>query len=153
MVLGWAGRGSKEFRGLDLMKEAAEKTNWILKIQNADEKKTPPDSMPEFYQSLDCYINASESEGCSITVLEACSCGLPLLGTQTGVTPELISEGRTGYLIERDVDSIVCALNKLNKLQCRILGTNMRIRILDDWTWKKQAVGYKNLIEFGLKYD
>ena len=151
MILGWVGRSSQaEFRGLDLIQTAANAEGWVLRVQDADASRRPPGNMPGFYNSIDCYINASESEGCSISVLEACSCGRPLLATMTGAAPVLVKEGETGYSIERNVSSISTALRKLSKAECRWMGSNMRSSVLKDWDWSTQAKNYGRLIELGL---
>jgi len=49
---------------------------------------------------FDIVVSASYSEGTSNTILEAQACGIPVVGTQAGGTPELITHGETGVLIE-----------------------------------------------------
>ena len=40
-------------------------------------------------------------EATSITGLESISCGLPLVGTRVGGIPEIIKDGKNGYLIDK----------------------------------------------------
>jgi glycosyltransferase involved in cell wall biosynthesis len=50
----------------------------------------------------------SLSEGISNTILEAMACGLPVIATRTGGTPELVDEGVTGDCFEPgDIDALV----------------------------------------------
>ena len=53
-----------------------------------------------FYRNnpLDLFMNVSESEGIPVSVMEAISCGLPIVATAVGGTPEIVSE-RNGKLL------------------------------------------------------
>lgn len=51
--------------------------------------------MPAF----DVYVNASTTEGISLTILEAMSSGLPVVATAVGGTPEIVVEDETGLLV------------------------------------------------------
>jgi len=57
------------------------------------------DSVPEVISKLDIFILPSLGEGISNTILEAMSCGLPVIATNVGGNPELVSEGSTGMLV------------------------------------------------------
>lgn len=57
----------------------------------------------QFYheQSVDIFLNTSQSEGISVAMMEAASCGIPILATAVGGTPEIVSE-QNGYLLSTD---------------------------------------------------
>jgi glycosyltransferase involved in cell wall biosynthesis len=52
------------------------------------------------YHALDVYVVASRQEGGPKAVLEAMATGVPLVSTRVGQTPELVEEGRTGFLVD-----------------------------------------------------
>ena len=55
--------------------------------------------IPEMLNYLDIFVLPSLAEGISNTILEAMSCGLPVVATRVGGNPELIAEGETGYTV------------------------------------------------------
>jgi glycosyltransferase involved in cell wall biosynthesis len=48
--------------------------------------------------AMDVYFQPSRYEGHSVTLLEAMSAGLPVVSTRVGGTPEIVADGRTGFL-------------------------------------------------------
>ena len=55
--------------------------------------------IPEIMRGLDCFILPSLGEGVSNTILEAMSCGIPVVATRVGGNSELVNEGVTGRLV------------------------------------------------------
>ena len=67
-----------------------------------------------FYERADVFALPSWSEGSPNVVLEAMAAGLPVLATRVGGTPDLVSDGQTGYLVEAgDEDALVERLRQL----------------------------------------
>ncbi len=54
--------------------------------------------IPDLMRSFDLFVLPSLGEGISNTILEAMSCGLPVVATAVGGTPELVEEGVNGQL-------------------------------------------------------
>ena len=52
-----------------------------------------------YYQSADLVIIPSLMEAVSLAALEAMACGTPVLSTNVGGMPEIIEEGKTGFLV------------------------------------------------------
>lgn len=66
---------------------------YFLEYQNKE-------SLMKFYkkQAIDVFINASSTEGTPVAVMEATSCGIPIIATNVGGNPEIVSE-RNGIVI------------------------------------------------------
>ena len=56
--------------------------------------------VPQLLGAITVFVQPSESESCSMTTLEACACGRPVVATAVGGTPEIVEDGVTGILIE-----------------------------------------------------
>ncbi|MEN4041082.1 MAG: glycosyltransferase, partial [Anaerolineaceae bacterium] len=60
----------------------------------SDEKK-----IASYYRAADVYIQSSRTDNFPTTVLEAFSCGIPVIGTAVGGIVEQIQDGANGYLV------------------------------------------------------
>jgi glycosyltransferase involved in cell wall biosynthesis len=56
--------------------------------------------IPEILDASDLLVVTSTSEGCSVAILEAMAAGRAVVATRIGGTPEIVSEGHTGLLIQ-----------------------------------------------------
>jgi glycosyltransferase involved in cell wall biosynthesis len=62
------------------------------------------DRLRTLYNAADCLLLPSRREGFPSVVGESLACGTPVLGSRVGGIPELVHEGRTGWLIGPDDD-------------------------------------------------
>ena len=53
----------------------------------------------QYYQSADLYIHTSKDETFGMSILEAMSCGLPVITSCSGAIPEIVQDKITGRLI------------------------------------------------------
>jgi hypothetical protein len=63
------------------------------------------DDMPALYNSADVFLNTSEYEGFCLPVLEAMSCGIPVVASSKASIPEIV--GPFGNLIDIAADNAV----------------------------------------------
>ncbi|MEX2684172.1 MAG: glycosyltransferase family 4 protein [Candidatus Sigynarchaeota archaeon] len=61
----------------------------------------------DLLSASDLFVNPSYSEGLPTSVLEACSVGIPVVGTDVGGTREIIVDGYNGFLVKpRDISTL-----------------------------------------------
>ncbi|QDI92865.1 glycosyltransferase [Salicibibacter halophilus] len=141
-VVGWVGRidqqNYRELKGYDLVISALKDMNVNLQIRTFKDK-VPRKEMVAFYQELDCFICSSTSEHIPLPVLEAAACGVPIISTNVGIVPELISDKRNGIIVKRDANAIKNAVQtvKNNPEMKKQLSGNIRATILEGWTLEK----------------
>jgi UDP-glucose:(heptosyl)LPS alpha-1,3-glucosyltransferase len=59
------------------------------------------DDILPFYQMADVYVHATRYDACSLSVLEAMACGLPVITTLQNGAADLIEQGRDGFVFDR----------------------------------------------------
>jgi sugar transferase (PEP-CTERM/EpsH1 system associated) len=70
--------------------------------------------VPDLLNCMDVFVLPSISEGMSNTILEAMATGLPVVVTRTGGNPEVVEEGRAGFLFDpRNVRALTDTLSRL----------------------------------------
>ena len=109
----------------------------------------PNDEMPHLYSECDIYVQPSVIEPYGIAVLEAMSCGKPVIGTRVGGMLDTVADGVTGFLVDPgDPRQLVHAIVELSDTRVRqSMGTNARKRIVETFDWMVIAGRYDRLIK------
>jgi L-malate glycosyltransferase len=72
------------------------------------------DDVPALLSTAHIAVHSSRSEGLSNTILEAMAEGLPVVATSVGGTPEVILDGRSGFLVPpNDARSLAAKVKQL----------------------------------------
>ncbi|MFB3787130.1 MAG: glycosyltransferase family 4 protein [bacterium] len=111
--------------------------------------------MNALYQNARMVIVPSRAmETFGLTAVEAMSYGLPVIGSNIGGLPEVIDEGRTGYLVEPDnVEALAARIQELwnNPLLGRQLGLAGREKVLREYTedmyLQRLLAAYRRVLE------
>ncbi len=91
----------------------------------------------EMMNCADALVLCSETENAPLTILEGMSCGLPIIATNVGGIPELIQDGKNGFLVPlKHPEEIAEAALKLNSDDNLLskMGENARKTILQKYT-------------------
>ena len=97
----------------------------------------------KYYQSASVYVAPTLYENLPIRVLEAMSCGIPVVASNVCAIPEAIDNGINGMLVQpRSVDELaraICSLLGDRKLRMTI-GNNARKTVLEKFDWNINTV-------------
>jgi glycosyltransferase involved in cell wall biosynthesis len=92
----------------------------------------------------------SENETFGQVFIEAMACGLPVIGTKVGGTPEIISDSYNGYLIPPNDSSILAQMIEklINDRSTRNRFIKAGIKTVEDkFTSEKQLFNFMKTLE------
>jgi len=106
--------------------------------------------IPELLRCFDIFVQTSVFEGMSNTILEAMASNLPIIATDTGGNPEIVSDGENGILVPvGGVRELGIALQKYLSdpvLRCKH-GINSRRRAIDYFDLSLMAARYAEMYD------
>jgi len=110
------------------------------------------ENLSEFFPALDLFVMPSKSEGLGSSALLAMSYGLPVVASRVGGLPEVVEEGRTGWLVEPGspvalANAILAAASDPARLERRGLNGRERARqfSVDNMVERTEAL-YRRLL-------
>jgi L-malate glycosyltransferase len=104
----------------------------------------------DMYSSFDLFLMTSLMEGLPNTVLEAMSMGIPVVSTRVAGVPELVVDGKTGYLCPvGDADFIAAKVIELlaNPGARERFARNGRERVVESFSFKQRVLKLEDLYE------
>ncbi len=92
------------------------------------------------FEDADVFVLASHSEVMPVSVLEAMSHALPVIGTDVGAVSEMVADAGA-IVTPGHIDELACAMRSLaaDPERCRTLGVLARRRVIDHFTDNAQA--------------
>lgn len=108
-------------------------------------------TMPDVYKGSDLFVLPSEmNETFGQTFIEAMSCGIPVIGANTGGIPEIISDSYNGYLVPPNDSSIleqrIETLLNDNSIRNKFIKNGLKT-VADNFTSEKQFAKFINMLE------
>lgn len=150
-VVGWSGRQHAKIKRTYLL----DKLDYPVKIK-ADwgkdffVKGRTQDDQLEFYRGISCLILTSESECQPRVILEAMSCGIPVIAPAVGRIPDMIDPE---WVVPVEAEDCVKGINdRLKRLQndpglAKAVGQRNRRMVMERWSWAKLAPVWDSLYE------
>jgi glycosyltransferase involved in cell wall biosynthesis len=64
--------------------------------------RVAPDVMSTLYDQADIYLNSPDIDNMPLSIIEAFACGLPVISSNAGGIPFVVTSGMNGLLFERN---------------------------------------------------
>jgi L-malate glycosyltransferase len=96
--------------------------------------------VPDLLNAMDIFILPSYSEGVSLALLEAMAAGLPVIASEVGGNPEVVTDGETGLIIpSRDAGALAQALERLltDPAWGKAMGENARSHVVANYSLER----------------
>ena len=135
----WAGDGVYREQVLPLL-EKYENFHWLGSLEY-------PDKVREFLTEIDVYALISGIDMSPLTLQEAQLMEKPVVATNVGGIPELMKDGETGFLIEKDspeelFDKLSMLFNNLEK--SKEMGKKGKEFVKNNFNWDKICIDFLN---------
>jgi len=108
----------------------------------------PHDELPKYLNRLKLLVLPSYTEGLPNIILEAMACGTPILATPVGAIPDIIQDGKTGFIMEDNSPECIAG-NIIRTLSHPDLGNiaqNARALVERDFTYEAAVAGYRKIL-------
>ena len=104
---------------------------------------TAQEEMAMLYNTADVFVNPSIEDNLPNTIMEALSCGIPVVAFNTGGIPDMVEHRHNGYLAEyKSDDDLAAGINYVLSSDTDALKTNARKKVLDNFTNEIVAAKY-----------
>jgi L-malate glycosyltransferase len=132
-----AGPGNKELWEHRLMERGVPKGSYVFL------GSVPYQKMPFLYTLADAFVLPSLSESFPMTVLEAMSCGIPVIASKVGGIPEMVTHGKDGFLTTPgNADELASAMRLISREREKALqmGACAREKVSTRFTAQEMAL-------------
>lgn len=98
------------------------------------------EQLSDFYgPAKACLYPIEWEEPFGLVVAESMACGTPVIAYRRGSMPELIEDGKTGFVIDSDIDLLTEAMKKVDQIDRRLV----RRRVEEKFSKEKMVENYE----------
>ncbi len=155
--LGWVGNRDRATKNYGIIKKLSKTKDMkgfklcVLATSKSKPIKKSKKQMADFYRSIDFLLVSSTTEGTPNPALEAASCGVPIIGTSVGNMPDLINDGKNGFIVDRPRFSffkrtLIEKVHPLTSQEYNRMSQDIRSSILSGWDWKYRKDLYEQFL-------
>jgi len=96
------------------------------------------EQMAELYNQADCFLNGSRIDNQPLSILESFACGLPVVTTDAGGIPDVVTDDVTGLLVKMDDHETLAraAINLIEHPEQAAKLTSEARKQCDRYTWE-----------------
>jgi len=112
--------------------------------------KVPHSRVPDYLRSFSVFAALSNTESFGVAILEASSCGIPVVVSNVGGLPEVVVDGKTGLMIPPNDEAAAAGCFEKLFLSPSLrdsLGQAGRRRVRECYEWNQTARIMENLYE------
>ncbi len=146
LILGGQGSQDGEIRNLIQKHGVENKIRFLGQI--------PQKELPDVYRASDLYVSSSQSDGSSVTLLEALACGKPALVSDIPGNREWVTEGQNGWLFRdghvQELASLMLSIPKEKNLLKKVALNNRQLS-KEKADWKKNSKGLIRAYDLALE--
>lgn len=97
------------------------------------------DQLPKYYQKAKALLTPVQwEEPFGLTTIEAMACGTPVISLRRGAAPEIIKEGKTGFIVD-SISDMVDAVGKIDQIKRK----DCRDHVKKKFNLDKMVEGYE----------
>jgi len=107
------------------------------------------DDLPRYLNQLRLLVLPSYTEGLPNIMLEAMACGTPVLATPVGAIPDVIIDGKTGFIMENNSPECIAENVKraLDSPDLERIAENGRRFVEENFTFEKAVENWKEILQ------
>jgi len=107
------------------------------------------DDLPEYLNQLRLLVLPSYTEGLPNIMLEAMACGTPVLATPVGAIPDIIIDGKTGFIMESNSPECIAAnvVRALSSPDLERIAEDGRRFVEENFSFEKTVENWKRILQ------